>query len=44
MTMRCENGLLAPNRSVRCLGRRRHDGTIIPEAPNLMWARTSAPP
>jgi putative transposase len=32
-----ENGLLAPARAVRCLGPRHHDGTIIPEAPDLMW-------
>jgi hypothetical protein len=36
MTIRCENSLLAPNRSVRCLGPRRYDGMIIPEAPDLM--------
>lgn len=32
-----ENGLLAPSRAVRSLGPRAHDGTIIPEAPDLMW-------
>jgi len=32
-----ENDLLAPSRSVRCLGPRNHDGTIIPGAPDLMW-------
>lgn len=32
-----ENQLLAPHRTVRVLGPRAHDGTIIPEAPNGMW-------
>jgi transposase InsO family protein len=32
-----QNGLLAPSRAVRCRGPRSHDGTIIPEAPDLMW-------
>lgn len=32
-----ENNLLAPVRVRRDLGPRVHDGTIIPEAPNLLW-------
>lgn len=32
-----EGDLLAPSRAVRCLGPRSHDGTIVPEAPDLMW-------
>jgi transposase InsO family protein len=32
-----EANLLAPVRARRELGPRNHDGTIIPEAPNMMW-------
>ncbi len=32
-----EAHLLAPHRAVRELGPRVHDGTIIPNAPNVMW-------
>ena len=32
-----EADLLAPTRARRVLGPRNHDGTIIPEKPNLMW-------
>ena len=33
-----ENNLLSPNRRPRKTNKREHDGTIITEAPNLMWA------
>ncbi|MFB1481692.1 hypothetical protein [Corallococcus sp. RDP092CA] len=32
-----EAGLLAPGRARRVLGPRNHDGTIITEAPDVMW-------
>jgi putative transposase len=32
-----EHGLLAPQRAGSARGPRAHDGTIIPQAPNLMW-------
>mgnify|MGYP000853074173 FL=1 len=33
-----ENNLLSPNRRPRKTVKREHDGTIITDAPNLMWA------
>lgn len=33
-----ENNLLSPNRRPRKANKREHDGTIITDAPNLMWA------
>ena len=33
-----ENNLLSPNRRPKKTNKREHDGTIITDAPNLMWA------
>jgi len=32
-----EHGLLAPSRATRVLGPRHPEGTLLPEAPNVMW-------